>query len=38
MVLQVSDDKVVDRMDYTSPLLHQQTIGFTEVMSKVSDF
>ncbi|KAK8445992.1 hypothetical protein SEVIR_9G418800v4 [Setaria viridis] len=30
----VSDNKVVDRMDYTSPLLHQQTIGFTEMMSK----
>jgi hypothetical protein len=35
--MQVSDNKVIDPMNLSSPL-HQQTIGFTEAMIKVSVF
>nr|CAB3496042.1 unnamed protein product [Digitaria exilis] len=34
IVMQVSDNKVIDQMDFTSAVLHQHTIGLTEVMSK----
>ncbi|CAN6295209.1 unnamed protein product [Urochloa humidicola] len=30
----VSDNKVIDPMNFTNPLLEQQTTGFTELMSK----
>ncbi|OEL14858.1 hypothetical protein BAE44_0024123 [Dichanthelium oligosanthes] len=33
----VSDNKVIDPTDFTSPLLHHQTIGFSGVMSKANE-
>lgn len=38
MVMQFPDNKVMDQVDFANSPLQQQTIGFTEVISKVSDF
>jgi len=36
--MQFPDDKVMDQVDFANSPLQEQTIGFSEVISKVNDF